>query len=120
MPPRDRHIFQAESNERVVSLLAEADGQSTDWEVTALFYSALHYVDALLDSTAGLHPRNHRNRNILVSRHTDIARYYLRLYNWSLDTRYNVVSILPEEVERIADDYFRPIRENIRNELNLS
>ena len=104
-------------------VLAEADdseGRLTDWEVTALFYSALHYVDAFLDFTAGLHPRNHRTRNQLVTSRTTIGLYYLRLYHRSLDARYEAVSIPSLEVDRIHTDDFSPIKDNIRALLNLS
>jgi uncharacterized protein (UPF0332 family) len=123
MPTHAQHIRQAEWNERAVRVLDQADyseGRLTDWEVTALFYSALHYVDAFLDFTVGLHPRNHRARNELVTSRTAIGLYYLRLYHRSLDARYDVVSIPSLEVDRIHMDDFSPIKDNMRALLNLS
>ena len=98
----------------------DSNGRLTDWEVTILFYSALHYVDALLDFTDGLHPTSHRARNELVIDRTDIGLHYVRLYHRSLDARYNVVSIPSSELNRLRMDSFSPIRDNIRMLLGLS
>ena len=122
MPTRVQHIHQAEWNERAARVLAETGGSQsrfTDWEVTALFYSALHYVDAFLDFTGGIHPTSHPARNVLVASRTTVALSYLRLYNRSLDARYNVVSIPPAEVDKLISDDYNRIRDNIRRLLDL-
>ena len=122
MPTREQHIYQAERNERAARVLAETEASEdrlTDWEVTALFYSALHYIDAFLDSMGGIHPTNHTARNGLVASRTSFALSYLKLYNRSLDARYNVVSLAPQAVAKIIADDFNPIKENIRSLLNL-
>ena len=92
----------------------------TEWQVTILFYSALHYVDALLDDMAGIHPKTHTARNTLVTNRTAVAPNYMRLYNRSLDARYNLVVFTRREVDRIIDEDFVPIRENVRVLLGLS
>ena len=123
MPTYTQHIGQAERNERATRLLAESDvfeERITDWEVTVLFYSALHYVDAFLDFTAGLHPMSHRARNELVTSRTTIGLYYLRLYHRSIDSRYNIVSIPPGEADRMYIETFTPIKDLIRASLGLS
>ena len=95
------------------------EGGLTDWQVTILFYAALHYVDALLDDIAGIHPKTHTSRNTLVTNRTAIAPNYMRLYNRSLDARYNLVMFTQKEVDRIIVEDFGPIRENMRALLGL-
>ena len=46
--------------------MASLPERYTEWEVTMLFYSALHYVDAFL-ATRGLHPQSHLERKDLVA-----------------------------------------------------
>jgi hypothetical protein len=46
MPVMARHIQQAERNEDLDEYLGRATPAFCEWQVVALFYSALHYVDA--------------------------------------------------------------------------
>ena len=91
MPSRADHLAQAEKNERLPQAIAEPGAlpeRATDWEVTTLFYSALHLVDAYLDQSQGVHPVSHRNREWYVSNVTQlrpIVRHYVNLYERSLD-----------------------------------
>ena len=96
------------------------EGGLTDWQVTMLFYSALHYVDALFADMSGIHPKTHTSRNTLVTNQTAIAPNYIRLYNRSLDARYNMVMFTQKEVDRIIVEDFDPIRENIRALLGIA
>ena len=98
----------------MLSEVESFDERLTDWQVTIFFYSALHYLDAFFDFLGGIHPTNHTARNKLVANRTSVGTSYLRLYNRSLDARYNVVSFTLQEVDKIISDDFTPIRENIR------
>ena len=43
------YLEKAERNEKLADTLASLPERYTEWEVTALFYSALHYVNALCE-----------------------------------------------------------------------
>ena len=51
MPNRSAHLAQAEHNETLYSHLDQSAPTYADWQVTSLFYAALHYVDAYLASS---------------------------------------------------------------------
>ena len=86
MPTRADHLAQADKNERLAQIIGESGTsfeRPTDWEVTMLFYSALHPVDAYLEQSQGVHPVSHRNREWYVSNVTQlrpIVRHYVNLY----------------------------------------
>ena len=124
MPSMAGHLAQADKNERLSRAIGEsgtfAEG-ATDWEVTLLFYSALHLVDAFLGQSQGIHPFSHRNREWYVSNVTQlrrIARNYMDLHERSLDARYRLVSITAEQVSRINRDVFQPVKSHIGHLLN--
>ena len=83
-----------------------------EWQVTILFYSALHYVDAFL-ATQGTHPKSHHERFGLVSNLTDVARYYETLFKRSMNARYHLYEFTPQEVDRIKAGAFRRVKEGI-------
>ncbi|MBD3292227.1 MAG: hypothetical protein GF393_04840 [Armatimonadia bacterium] len=61
-----RHIDQARRNYRVYKLLS--DEEFVDWAATALFYTALHIIDARLEEMLGTAPASHRARAQWLSR----------------------------------------------------
>ena len=64
MPQPTEHIAQAEKNEGLYDNLVGTE--FNDWAVTALFYAALHYIDAYIVSRTAASPPNHNSRNYLV------------------------------------------------------
>ena len=121
MPNEARHLSQAEKNERLSHAIASLSAQSepfTDWEVTSLFYSALHLVDAFFDHSQGYHPKGHQDRAFLISKATQlrsISVKYLDLYQRSLDARYRLIPINPAQVSNITQNNFQPIKSHIRS-----
>lgn len=112
MPALHRHLPQAERNESAADAIASLPDRHPDWEVTMLFYSALHYVDAFL-ATRGLHPRNHCERHDLLSNLTDISEYYQILFKRSMNARYHIYHFTPPEADRIRNGAFRRVKEGI-------
>ena len=72
MPSRAEHIAKAEANEQVAHLLQAVH---PDWAVTALFYAAVHWVDAVLDGLdeTRVHPRSHAQRRGYIARRPELA-----------------------------------------------
>ena len=109
MPALHRHLPQAERNEKAADDLASLPDRHPDWEVTMLFYSALHYVDAFL-ATIGLHPQNHRERHDLLAILTDVPEYYQILFKRSMNARYHTYEFTPPEADRIRNGAFRRVK----------
>ena len=112
MPTLNQHLSLAESNERFAESIAELPTRFPDWEITVLFYSALHYVDAFL-STQGIHPRSHDSRIQSIRSFINIWENYRDLYHLSLDARYNTVSFTSPYADTIKSGPFRRVKEEI-------
>lgn len=121
MPQPTEHIAQAEKNERLYERLVGTE--FNDWAITALFYAALHYVDAYFVSQTGVRPPNHNLRNRLVDRTLNQARVspaYRELYRLSRKVRYETPSVSTDEAMQVNVRLFDPIRTHIRALLNLT
>lgn len=92
MPATQAHIEQAKSNERLAEHLARSP--YADWRCTALYYAALHYIQAYF---SGLNPpqvfERHalRDEAIRLNRSLKAIRNdYRSLKDWSQDARYEL------------------------------
>jgi len=111
---RDQHEAQAKENFAVYSLLAKR-GKHLDWAITALAYSALHYVDGHL---LPQDPRNHAERNLLIQRKPAVRTVWLNyrlLLQKSRDARYECYDPTVEEVERLRAQLYDPIVTHLRS-----
>lgn len=118
MPGKTEHLARAEANARFCRLQV-ADGQFLDWAVAALFYSALHYVDAYLATRGpgGLHPRTHGIRTALVAKDpvlSAVRLQYEHLRTRSQDARYDLLSFAVADVDRLERNEFAAIRNLLR------
>ncbi len=108
-----RHVDQWRHNRRFAKTIAR---DYLDWQVTVIFYTALHLIDAALASL-GLSVSDHAERNRQVRSNESFAgvrRSYLDLYRISRITRYDADpdQWLPERYLTIADlaeDLLKPI-----------
>lgn len=112
MPGFQRHLSKAEENENLADTMATLPHRPTDWEVTMLFYPALHYVDAFL-ATRDIHPKNHYERSNLLAGATNFARPYRTLLRRSMNARYHLYRFTPREVNHIRNGPFRRVKEGI-------
>ena len=95
-----KHAQQAERNEQFF-IRSLSPSSFFDWSVTALFYSALHYVDAYL-ARLNIHPSSHKDRNWRVAQLPSLRRVrqeYMHLLDRSIDARYNLVAFNEQFVE---------------------
>jgi len=106
-----------------VSTHLKANTAYTDWAVTALYYSALHLVDAFLDGQEDLakderHPRKHsanatpgnggRGRNQLVQALLKpVRKEYRSLEEASRRSRYDMEVLDPDAYGRLVEQYKR-------------
>lgn len=95
MPRQQQHLQQARHNEALYHHLATVAPLYIDWQVTALFYAALHYVDAYL-SKHNVHPASHSDRDQPIAMESVLRRIYTPyrdLESRSRDARYELYNI---------------------------
>ena len=125
MPSVSEHLEQAERNESLYKDLCRLYTSApnyTEWEVVALFYAALHYVDAWLASSEDVHPRNHAQRTGIVRSNSalnPIWNEYTGLYRMSVLARYEMERPTLREVRSLEINDFATIKGHVRSLLGL-
>ena len=112
------HLAAAIRNEEFAMALSSLPTRYPEWEVTALFYSALHYVTAYL-RTQGHSPQSHVRRNDMVYELTGIGGDYEELLRSSVNARYNFRRFTPQEVDEIREGPFRRVKEEMLSLLGI-
>lgn len=59
---------QSAHNHDAQKQLSRCPSQYIDWEITTLFYSAVHVINGYLLSEIGITPHSHKERNELVEK----------------------------------------------------
>ena len=103
------HLALAEKNEQFAEAISALPQRFPEWEITALFYSALHYVSAFLASQ-GYNPHNHSRRNSLIGDLTGASLDYQNLYRLSMNTRYRGMQYTLQQVDAIKAGPFRRVK----------
>jgi hypothetical protein len=94
MPSKVEHIDRAKLNEKFADLVTQMNRDHIHWAVVALFYSALHWVDAFL-AIGSVHPEKHFERQEYLSRDPNlhcIIKPYRQLEDDSREARYELAS----------------------------
>jgi hypothetical protein len=81
MPPDTRHTQKAIRNEQFASELDTANPVKESWAVIAVFYSALHYVQSVLQTSGVDDAFNHKRRAEEIAR-DPILKYIAGPYDW--------------------------------------
>lgn len=115
MARKDDHLWQADHNEAFYSRLLTT--KFLDWVVTAIFYSALHYVDAYLAAKQDIHPsRHYEGRDFWVATESNLKRIWNQ-YRWLKDkseaARYDVKHFTQAEVKGFKENEFEIIKNHI-------
>ncbi len=110
MPSRKWHEFKRRHNYEANRVLTRRSRGFLDWEITTLFYSALHLIDVQLANvplSGGLHPISHGERRKEVGLNLDAttARDYNALYLLSRKARYEESKISQTEVRTALEKY---------------
>lgn len=102
MPLSDEHLERARANERFAESLDFSLEVDFAWAITALFYSALHYVDAYC--VKFIHkPINHDDRERIMDDNgflSEILKPYMALQHASKQARYHLAPLGRVELER--------------------
>lgn len=121
------HVAKAQRNEQFFQSNNLRTSAFCEWGVVVLFYSAVHYVDAVLARETRLppnwqHPPEHWDRNTGVAqslRLGHIYSLYKRLYDRSLDARYKLASFQAEVLSDLETTCFEPVKSCARTSLKL-
>ncbi|MBI4333837.1 MAG: hypothetical protein HY673_21455 [Chloroflexi bacterium] len=113
---RDFHIWKARRNE-VFHESIDLDKHG-EWAAVALFYAAMHYVDAVLAEELGLpaearHPGDHAHRNQMVAASHSLSPiwlFYRSLYHRSRQARYTSLSLPRNVLANLQPLCFEPLR----------
>jgi len=111
-----QHRTRASDNEEFADAVSRMRVTCRGWEATALFYAAVHLVDAYLGKVHNKHPERHvqydptkpPGRNRLVQDHMSLVwDNYRQLQNLSHTARYDVAQELTDrQISRLRSrDY---------------
>ncbi len=122
------HISKAKRNERFYRKHDLDKSTFNEWAVVALFYSSLHYIDAVLSQDSSLpselrDPDNHFIRNRAISQCKSllpIASKYLQLSDRSREARYDQTSFKEGILNYIKTNLFEPIQNHVRSQLGIT
>ena len=113
------HIGQSTHNFDTCKYLQIENPRHKDWEVTSLFYSALHLVEGYLFLIKNITPRGHKRRsNAVMAELPLIFNEYDTLFWLSIKSRYQATpnGITPDE-ERESIRCHHIIESYIKTEL---
>jgi hypothetical protein len=114
-PSKDEHLRKAEKNKAFARSILSTDSTSIGWVLVALFYSALHFVDAF-GAKYNTPYSSHKQRNEDVQRNPQLERLrddYLDLYTLGWNARYTM-QIYGEKEHREAMDSLAIVESEIR------
>lgn len=116
MPSQPQHLQKAQSNEGFINSSGLLDPSThLDWVVTAIFYTALHYVDSHLAKN-GIHPKSHVKRDEAIKNDPNLIpiwNAYMKLKDESIKARYDFVTFGPQYVKDLIDIELQTIKQHI-------
>ena|ERR1700742_244492 len=117
MPSIDAHVKQAQGNEQFYLDVLGGEASSTpEWAMTALFYAAVHYVQAGCVHF-GACPKDHGMRKEAIQTHfREIRAAYSKLYQDSRDARYECIKHQSSEL-RNAESLLARIAATVKETL---
>jgi hypothetical protein len=102
MPSREQHLQKASANKAFAGEIVRDNPTRAGWAITALFYSALHLVEAY-NAKFNFHCASHSQRIDDLDRnpvHRPIRDIFKDLYSYSRNARYNAVSYGDPEYQK--------------------
>jgi uncharacterized protein (UPF0332 family) len=115
------HIRRAEHNEAAYHHLDATSEDFADWQITALFYAAVHYTNAYL-ARKNFTPTDHAQRSFMVQTEQNLKAInteYSELLDRGWESRYALVGFNSLAAHEIFSGAYRPFRNTIRHLLNL-
>jgi hypothetical protein len=115
VPSKLEHIAKADGNAAFALSLTLDSQTRIDWAFVALFYAAMHYVEAYL-AVSHQHLKSHATRDNVIGRDACLKRIYieyqdLKFYGFS--ARYEACPFRAHDVTGIAVKAFEIIKLHI-------
>ena len=108
------HESQSNHNKNTYDFLHTKNPTHIDWEITTLFYSALHLVNNYFQKNNIIVSKTHKARNILVRKELfHIYSSYYKLYSLSISARYITGHQMQDSDRQIAVNIFSFLKTNI-------
>jgi hypothetical protein len=107
LPSRDEHVQKAEGNESFASSIPQDNQSRIDWTLVVLFYAAVHYVEAYLAKSLGMHLRSHNTRDQYVGRESNLKKIfksYAHLKFYGYNARYELYGFTAKDAADAAKD----------------
>lgn len=128
MPDVQFHIKKAKRNEDFYTSQKLETSGFNDWAIVVLFYTLMHYVDAVLKQDISLSndlrdPSGHSNRRLAIakcSKLDQIVNNYQLLYDRSREARYYCHDFPNYYFNNLVSLVFKPAQEYLIKCLNLS
>ena len=122
------HISKAKRNERFYRKHNLDKSTFNEWSVITLFYSSLHYIDAILSLDINLpdelrDPQDHDKRRTAISQCKallPIASKYFQLSNRSWQARYIQTFFREGFLNDTKTNLFEPIQKHARKYLGIN
>src|SRR5271157_2510771 len=114
MPSRDEHLSKARLNKEFADSITLDNPTSVGWALTAIFYSALHYIEAY-NAKYNFHCNNHNELNDNIRRNqvlSDICDDYCDLQTFSWNARYRAKKYGRQEVAE-ANEFHAAIEKHV-------
>jgi hypothetical protein len=107
VPTREQHIKKARENEAFAGTLDTASQASLNWKLVAMFYTAVHYIEAYLAKQLNQHLRSHTTRDNYVARESNlrnIRNQYSKLKYYGYNARYEPDQFTDRDVKDAIGD----------------
>ena len=119
MPTQVEHEREAQENAAFFQSLDSGVAMNRKWMVSALFYAALHWVEALFAHQLMLHTNSHQRRERALHRlQFPLLREYIQLHDASRAGRYQMVRFSEQDSDDLFHTCFLPIRNHVLNVLH--
>ncbi len=116
MPDRQSHCKKAERNVGFCSDCTPSKLGYNEWEVVGMFYTCLHYVDAVLSVNPDVpeehrHPLSHVDRARAITKCPDLGTvkfFYLALKDRSFQARYSTRRFSDADFAKVKQLTYKP------------
>ena len=115
MPAKEDHVLKANGNAGFALSLALTSQPNIDWALIALFYAAMHYIEAYL-AVQGQHLRSHETRDKVVARDKNLRKIfneYADLKYFGYVARYEPYQFKANDVTSSATPQFLTLKAHI-------
>lgn len=99
---KEQHLNRAAHNRRFVESARTLPGDYRGWQVTAVFYAAVHLLQAYLAAKTRFYPQTHQERDQLVislPALRPIHDHYSELKRVSVSSRYGCLPVSDQDLQ---------------------